>query len=107
MSRSWITPTMARDGGLWAPYPSPSSQPDTNTQTQIYTNTKIHNAQIHKYTQIQKYTNTKIHRTVGSLPLPLYATRGTNVAGVFYLAGGYVGEIQEHKCRLRLESVMT
>ena len=43
---------------------------------------------------------------MGSLPLPLYATRGTNVAGVFYLAGGYVGEIHKHKCRLRLGNVM-
>ena len=63
----------------------------------------------YKYTNtnINKYTNTQIHRTVGSLPLPLYATRGANVAGVFYLAGGYVGELHKHKCRLRLESVMT
>ena len=38
------------------------------------------------------YTSGKSWRLAGSLPLPLYATRATNVAGIVYLAGGYDGE---------------
>ena len=38
------------------------------------------------------YTSGKSWRLVASLPLPLYATRATNVAGIVYLAGGYDGE---------------
>ena len=35
------------------------------------------------------YNSGKSWRSVGSLPFALYATRGINVDGVFYLSGGY------------------
>ena len=39
--------------------------------------------------QVIDYNSGKSWRSVGSLPFALYATRGINVDGVFYLAGGY------------------
>ena len=39
--------------------------------------------------QVIDYNSGKSWRSVGSLPFALYATRGINVDGVFYLSGGY------------------
>ena len=58
--------------------------------------------------QVLDYNSGKSWRSVGSLPFALYATRGINVDGVFYLAGGYHydGETYSGQCRLLLISLL-